>query len=160
VRDYDGADYIQTAWLSGLAPDPALTVTQWANAKRYLSSKGAAEPGKYVSARTPFMCAIMDALSPSHWAQKIIFTKSAQVGATEAGINWIGHTMEVAPGPFLAVQANETTAKRFSRQRVDPMIEATPTIREIVAPAKSRDSGNTQLEKSSPGGHLIIAGGN
>ncbi|KZL02647.1 phage terminase large subunit family protein [Pseudovibrio sp. Ad26] len=160
MGEYQGTSDIQTAWLSGLAPDPALTVTQWADAKRYLSSKGAAEPGKYASSRTPFMRAIMDALSPSHWAQKIIFAKSAQVGATEAGINWIGHTMEVAPAPFLAVQANETTAKRFSRQRVDPMIEATPTIREIVAPAKSRDSGNTQLEKSYPGGHLFIAGGN
>lgn len=157
---YDGADEILQAWLSGLAPDPALTVTEWADEKRYLSSKGAAEPGKYTSARTPFMRAIMDSLSPSHWAQKIIFAKSAQVGATEAGINWIGHVIDVAPGPFLAVQANETTAKRFSRQRIDPMIEATPTIRDIVAPAKSRDSGNTQLEKSFPGGHLIITGGN
>lgn len=157
---YNGAEDIQAAWQRGLAPDPALTVTEWADQKRYLSSKGASEPGKYRSDRTPFMRAIMDALSPSHWAQKIVFAKSAQVGATEAGINWIGHVIDVAPGPFLAVQANETTAKRFSRQRIDPMIEATPTIRSIVAPAKSRDSGNTQLEKSFPGGHLIITGGN
>lgn len=157
---YDGAEDIQRAWLQGLAPDPALTVTEWADQKRFLSSKGAAEPGKYTSARTPYLRDIMDALSPMHWAQKIVFPKSAQVGATEAGINWIGHVMDVAPGPFLAVQANETTAKRFSRQRIEPMIDATPTIREIIAPAKSRESGNTQLEKAFPGGHLIITGGN
>lgn len=157
---YEGQDEIRAAWFAGLAPDPLMTVTQWADERRFLSSKGAAEPGKYTSKRTPFMRAIMDALSPSHWAMKVVFAKSAQVGATECGINWIGHVMDIAPGPFLAVQANETTAKRFSRQRIDPMIEATPTIREIVAPAKSRDSGNTQLEKSFPGGHLIIAGGN
>ena len=158
--EYDGSDDILAAWLGGLAPDPALTVTEWANEKRYLSSKGAAEPGRYSSRRTPFMEGIMDALSPSHPANTIVFTKSAQVGATEAGINWVGHVMDVAPGPFLAVQATEGTAKRFSRQRIDPMIEATPTIREIVAPAKSRDASNTMLEKSFPGGHLIIAGGN
>lgn len=137
-----------------------MTVTEWADDRRYLSSKGAAEPGKYKSDRTPFLRAIMDALSPHHPAQKVIFPKSAQVGATEAGINWIGYVMDVAPGPFLAVQANETTAKRFSKQRIDPMIEVTPSIQEIVAPAKSRDSGNTMLEKSFKGGHLIIAGGN
>lgn len=137
-----------------------MTVTEWADEKRYLSSKGAAEPGKYKTERTPYLRAIMDALSPSHPAQKIVFPKSAQVGATEAGINWIGYVMDVAPGPFLAVQANEGTAKRFSKQRIDPMIEVTPSIQEIVAPAKSRDSGNTMLEKSFNGGHLIIAGGN
>ncbi|MBY6055391.1 phage terminase large subunit family protein [Leisingera daeponensis] len=143
-----------------MAPDPLMTVTEWADQFRYLSSRGAAEPGKYKSDRTPFLRAIMDALSPSHPAQKIVFPKSAQVGATEAGINWIGFVMDVAPGPFLAVQANEGTAKRFSKQRIDAMIEVTPSIREIVAPAKARDSSNTMLEKGFKGGHLIIAGGN
>lgn len=160
VPDYDGAADIAQAWMSGMAPDPQMTVTEWADQFRFLSSKGAAEPGKYKSDRTPFLRAIMDALSPSHPAQKIVFPKSAQVGATEAGINWIGYVMDVAPGPFLAVQATEGTAKRFSKQRIDAMIEVTPTIQEIVAPAKSRDSGNTMLEKSFKGGHLIIAGGN
>jgi phage terminase large subunit GpA-like protein len=160
LPDYDGAAEIVQAWRSGMAPDPAMTVTEWADKHRYLSSKGAAEPGKYRSDRTPFLRAIMDALSPSHPAQKIVFPKSAQVGATEAGINWIGYVMDVAPGPFLAVQANETTAKRFSKQRIDPMVEVTPTLQEIISPAKSRDSGNTMLEKSFKGGHLIIAGGN
>ncbi|MTH62101.1 phage terminase large subunit family protein [Paracoccus litorisediminis] len=159
-EDYEGSADILAAWRAGLAPEPDLTVTEWSDAKRYLSSKGAAEPGKYSSARTPYLRAIMDALSPSHPAQKIIFAKSAQVGATECGINWIGHCIEVAPGPFLAVQANEITAKRFARQRIEPMIEASPTIRAIIAPAKSRDAGNTQLEKSFRGGHLIITGGN
>lgn len=158
--DYDGADVIAQAWKSGMAPDPSMTVTEWADEFRYLSSKGAAEPGKYKSDRTPFLRAIMDALSPSHPAQKVVFPKSAQVGATEAGINWIGFVMDVAPGPFLAVQATEGTAKRFSKQRIDAMIDVTPTIREIVSPAKSRDASNTMLEKSFKGGHLIIAGGN
>ena len=157
---YSGSIDVAEAWRNGMAPDPTMTVTEWADDRRYLSSKGAAEPGKYKSDRTPFLRAIMDALSPSHPAQKVVFPKSAQVGATEAGINWIGYVMDVAPGPFLAVQATEGTAKRFSKQRIDPMIEVTPTIQEIVAPAKSRDSSNTMLEKSFKGGHLIIAGGN
>ena len=160
MEAYEGEAGILAALRAGYAPDPDFTVTEWADAKRYLSPKGAAEPGKYRSDRTPYLKAIMDALSPSHPAQKIVFPKSAQVGATESGINWIGHVIEVAPGPFLAVQATEITAKRYSRQRIDPMIEASPSIRDLVAPSKSRDSGNTQLEKAFPGGHLIIAGGN
>lgn len=160
TAEYDGAADIASAWLRGMAPDPSLTVDQWADEYRYLSSKGAAEPGKYKTARTPFMRGIMEALSPQHPATKVVFAKSAQVGATEAGINWVGYVMQTSPAAILAVQATEGTAKRFSRQRIDAMIDVTPTIRDLVAPAKSRDSGNTQLEKSFPGGHLIIAGGN
>ena len=40
--------------------------------------------------RTPYMREIMDRLSPSDPTQRVVFMKAAQVGATEAGNNWIG----------------------------------------------------------------------
>jgi hypothetical protein len=43
------------------------------------------------------MRAIMDALSPSHPARRVVFMKAAQVGATEAGNNWIGYVIHHAP---------------------------------------------------------------
>jgi len=60
-----------------MRPDPDLTVSQWADAHRKLSSRASAEPGQYRTARTPYLREIMDALSPSHpipspsrrWAQ-------------------------------------------------------------------------------------------
>ena len=63
------------------------------------------------------MKAVMDALSPRHPAQRVVFMKAAQVGATEAGNNWIGFCMHRAPGPFLAVQPTVDLAKRLSHQR-------------------------------------------
>lgn len=59
--------------------------------------------GPYRTARAPYMKAVTDALSPRHSAQRVVFMKAAQVGATEAGNNWIGFCMHRAPGPFLAV---------------------------------------------------------
>lgn len=157
---FEGADDIRRAWLGGLAPDPPLTVSRWADRHRILSSRAASEAGRYRTARTPFMRAIMDALSPRDPAQKVIFAKSAQVGATEAGNNWIGFCMHAAPGPFLAVQPTVDLAKRLSQQRIDPLIEDSPTLRELVSPNRSRDSGNTVLAKRFPGGQLILAGAN
>ncbi|SFC44857.1 phage terminase large subunit family protein [Tropicimonas isoalkanivorans] len=157
---FDGAEDIRRAWLGGLAPDPPLTVSQWADRHRILSSRAASEAGRYRTARTPFMRAIMDALSPRDPAQKVIFAKSAQVGATEAGNNWIGFCMHAAPGPFLAVQPTVDLAKRLSQQRIDPLIEDSPTLRELVSPNHARDSGNTVLAKRFPGGQLILAGAN
>ncbi|WP_323004726.1 phage terminase large subunit family protein [Denitromonas sp.] len=158
--DFDGADEIRRAWLAGLAPDPALTVSEWADRHRILSSRAASEAGPYRTARTPFMRAIMDALSPSSPAQRVVFMKAAQVGATEAGNNWIGFAMHRAPGPFLAVQPTVDLAKRLSQQRIDPLIEESPELRALVMPSRSRDSGNTILGKRFPGGQLILTGAN
>jgi phage terminase large subunit GpA-like protein len=101
---FEGADELGQVWRDGLKPDPLLTVSQWADAHRYLSPRASAEPGRYRTDRTPYMRAIMDALSPSHPARRIVFMKAAQVGATEAGNNWIGYVIHHAPGPMLAVQ--------------------------------------------------------
>jgi len=158
--DFDGAEEIRRSWLAGLAPDPTLTVSEWADRHRILSSRAASEAGPYRTARTPFMRAIMDALSPSSPAQRVVFMKAAQVGATEAGNNWIGFAMHRAPGPFLAVQPTVDLAKRLSQQRIDPLIEESPELRALVMPSRSRDSGNTILGKRFPGGQLILTGAN
>jgi phage terminase large subunit GpA-like protein len=106
------------------------------------------------------MRAIMDALSPGDPTQRIVFMKAAQVGATEAGNNWIGFVIHHAPGPMLAVQPTVELAKRNSRQRIDPLIEESPALKERVRPARARDSGNTQLSKDFPGGVLVMTGAN
>jgi phage terminase large subunit GpA-like protein len=158
--DFDGADEVYKAWLAGLAPDPALTVSEWADRHRILSSRSASEAGPYRTARTPFMREIMDALSPSHHARRVVFMKSAQVGATEAGNNWIGYCIHRAPGPFLAVQPTVDLAKRLSQQRINPLVEESPELRALIMPSRSRDSGNTILAKQFPGGQLILTGAN
>jgi phage terminase large subunit GpA-like protein len=100
---FEGADVLRQSWCDGLKPDPLLTVSEWSDAHRFLSPRASAEPGRYRTDRTPYMRAIMDALSPSHPARRIVFMKAAQVGATEAGNNWIGYVIHHAPGPMLGV---------------------------------------------------------
>ncbi|MGA7427684.1 MAG: phage terminase large subunit family protein, partial [Rhodoplanes sp.] len=157
---FDGAEELLRAWCGGLTPDPDLTVSAWADKHRVLSSRGASEAGPWRTSRTPYLKEIMDALSPSHPCQRVAFMKGSQVGATESGGNWIGYVIHHAPGPMLAVQPSVELAKRFSQQRIDPLIEESPVLREKVAPARSRDSGNTVLSKEFPGGILVMTGAN
>jgi phage terminase large subunit GpA-like protein len=157
---FDGAKGLLRAWRSGIRPDPDLTVSSWADRHRKLASRASAEPGQYRTARTPYMREIMDRLSPGDPTQRIVFMKAAQVGATEAGNNWIGFVIHHAPGPMLAVQPTVELAKRNSRQRIDPLIEESPDLRERVKPARSRDAGNTMLSKEFAGGILIMTGAN
>lgn len=157
---FDGEADILRAWGRGLAPDPSLTVSEWADRYRILSSRASSEAGKYRTDRTPYMRDIMDALSPSHPARRIVFMSGAQLGKTEAGNNWIGYCIHQAPGPFLAVQPTTELAKRLSQQRIEPLIEESPELRDIVMPARARDSGNTVLAKKFAGGQLVLTGAN
>ncbi len=143
-----------------LRPPPQLTVSQWADQHRVLSTRASSEPGPWRTSRTPYLRDIMDALSAVHPARRVVFMKGAQVGASEGGNCWLGYIMHHVPAPVLAVQPTVELAKRFSRQRIDPLLEETPALRERVAPARARDSGNTMLSKEFPGGILVLTGAN
>lgn len=158
--DYEGGLGIERAWREGLTPDPLLTVSEWSDRHRMLSSKASAEPGRWRTSRTPYLKAIMDCLSPMSAVERIVFMKAAQLGATEMGNNWIGYVIHHAPGPMMAVSPTVEMAKRNSKQRIDPLIEESPVLAELIAPARSRDAGNTILAKEFRGGVLVMTGAN
>ena len=158
--DYEGAAEIARAWREGLTPDPLLSVSEWSDRHRVLSSKASAEPGRWRTGRTPYLKAIMDSLSPTSPVERVVFMKAAQLGATEMGSNWIGYVIHHAPGPMMAVWPTVEMAKRNSKQRIDPLIEESGVLAELIAPARSRDSGNTILAKEFRGGVLVMTGAN
>jgi phage terminase large subunit GpA-like protein len=160
AHDYEGNYAFLRSLTDGLTPDPPMTVAEWADTYRILSGRAAAEAGRYRTSRTPYMREIMENLSPSSPVERVVFMKAAQTGATEAGNNFIGFVIHQAPGPILAVQPTVELAKRNSQQRIDPLIEESAELRKIVAPARSRDSGNTVLAKRFPGGQLVLTGAN
>jgi phage terminase large subunit GpA-like protein len=79
---------------------------------------------------------------------------------TESGLNWIGYVVHQAPGPMLSVQPTVDMAKRYSKQRIAPMIEESDSLRDLVKDPRERDSGNTVLAKEFPGGVLVMTGAN
>ena len=61
---FDGGEDLLRSWDLGIRPDADLTVSQWADAHRMLGSRASAEPGRYRTARTPYMREIMDDYPP------------------------------------------------------------------------------------------------
>ena len=156
----DAKELYEKAFTHGLRPDASLSVSEWADGHRRLSGKAASEPGPWRTDRTPYLREIMDCLSAASPVQRVVFMKGAQVGGTECGNNWIGYVIHHVPGPMLAILPTVEMAKRNSKQRLDPLIEETEAIRERVRPARSRDSGNTILQKEFQGGVLVLTGAN
>lgn len=145
---------------AGFRPPPRLSVDEWADQRRRLPTKGAAEPGPWRTSRTPFLREIMQCLSPSHPAKRVVFVKSAQVGGTEVGLNWLGWWIDTQRAPIMCVQPTLDMAERWSKQRFQSMITATPGLREKIAPKSSRDGGNTTMLKEWAGGLCVICGAN
>lgn len=157
---YDVESYIAEEFFKGVEPDSYMSVSSWADKYRMLSSKSASEPGRWRTSRTPYLKEIMDCLSPHSAIQKVVFMKGAQIGGTECGNNWIGYIIHKAPGPMMAVSPTVEMAKRNSRQRIDPLIEDCPSLKNLVSPSRSRDKGNTMLSKDFQGGVLVMTGAN
>ena len=151
---------LRAAAAAGARPDPFLTISQWADKYRWLSQRASAESGQWRTDRTPYLREIMDCLSPMSPIERTVFMKGAQIGGTECGNNWIGYIIHQAPGPMMAVQPTVEMAKRNSKQRVDPLIEESEVLRNLVHNPRSRDSGNTVLAKEFPGGVLVMTGAN
>lgn len=140
-----------------MLPPADLTVSQWAEQYRVLSRESSAEAGPWSNSRTPYMIEIMDAFTDSRVSQ-IAVAAMSQVGKSEAELNMIGYIIDQDPGSTLYVQPNLDDAKKFSRLRIAPMLRDSATLRRKVADVKSRDSGNTILQKTFPGGMLTMVG--
>lgn len=149
-----------SAFMDGLRPEQPLTVSEWADKHRRLSSKASAEPGPWRTNRTPYLKEPMDCLSTTSTVQRVVMMFAAQTGKTECGSNWLGYVIAHAPGPMLLVQPTVEMAKRLSKQRLESLISETPCLSERIAPSRSRDSGNTMFSKEFAGGMMLLTGSN
>jgi len=70
----------RSAFMDGLRPEEPLTVSQWSDRYRRLSSKASAEPGPWRTARTPYLREPMDCLSSSSPVQRVVMMFAAQTG--------------------------------------------------------------------------------
>jgi len=154
------------AWLRAVAaqnivPLEDLTVSEWADENRKLSGQSAAEPGPWRTDRTPYLREIMDALSADSEYEWVVFMKGAQIGGTEAGLNWVGYIIDRSPGPTMIVWPTEQDIKSNVRIRIDPFVRSTPCVAEKIGDAEGpKDGANNTFLKEFPGGFLAFAGSN
>lgn len=142
--------------LENFRPPENLTVDEWADKYRVLPETSA-EAGPWRTSRTPYLRDPMQAFTDPN-IHRIVMVASSQVGKSELELNIIGYIIAQDPGSILYIQPTEADGKKFSRQRIAPMIRSCKQLRGKVAEAKSRDGGNTILQKMFPGGSLTITG--
>jgi len=142
-----------------LAPPPELKVSDWSDCYRKLSSEASAEPGQWRTDRAPYQREIMNAVNDPK-VDTVIVMSSAQVGKSEILLNLLGYYIDYDPAPILFVQPTIEMAQDFSKNRLAPMIRDTPRLKNKVRDSKAKDSNNTLLLKSFPGGYIALGGAN
>lgn len=145
----DAATIVADAWRRGWTSPPRLTVSQWADTTRQIAQGAGAEPGQWRTARNPILREIMDALSDHSPVRRIDFKKSAQIGATEIGINWTGYVIDRGLDSMIVAQPVKDLARSWATAKFDPAVALMP---ELTA---KLEADNT-LEKRFPGGTLWV----
>lgn len=150
---------LDVLWASA-KPRRSLAVSEWADEHRELSGKQSGERGRYRTSRTPFLREIMDCFSNTSRVSDIVVMKSSQVGVTEATVNVIGYVMDHAPTPIMIMLPTLDSRDKWKTQKLNPLLQETPVIRDLLGGNRSRDAANRQDMIDFPGGMLFLAGGN
>jgi phage terminase large subunit GpA-like protein len=102
---------------------------------------------------------MMDAVTDPK-VETVTLMTAARIGKTEVINNILGRYIDNEPCPILSVNPTVEMAEAWSKKYFAPMIRDTHSLRHKVTGARAKDSNNTILEKSFPGGYIAMAGAN
>ena len=116
-----------------LEPPERLTVSRWAEKYRVLDKRASKLPGPWRNYVTPYAVQVMDAFCDVD-VEEIVLCFGAQLGKTEIIFNMMGYAIDQDPGPAMLVLPTEDIAEYISRNRLQPMIDLSPKLRERKTP--------------------------
>jgi phage terminase large subunit GpA-like protein len=140
------------------APPPRLSVSQWADRYRKLSTEASAVGGQWHS--FPWQREIMDVGSDPRFRRVIAMLPSQVAGKTEILLNHIGYSVDLDPCPQLLVEPTLDMCRAISKDRIDPMFRDTPRLSGKILESARREKEDTILAKAGPGWRLTFVGAN
>lgn len=144
------------AFARAVSPRKALTVSQWSDAERRLSSKGSAEAGPWRTDRNPPLREPMDCMSARSTVREVALMFPIQFGKTEVAINALGYCMDHDPGPVMVCLPGEVSMNKWVAQKLNPAVDESPAMKRALTSVSSRDAANTRTFKDFAGGQLYI----
>lgn len=128
-----------------LSRPPRLTVSEWSDVHRRLSSKFSAEPGQWRTDRIPYVREIQDSFCDPN-VSRITLIKSAQVGGTEVMNNCVLYSMDASPGPVLYILPTQDMVEEEMAGRLRSMVEDCPQVaRHITEPRRWQTAEGIKL---------------
>ncbi len=147
------------AWLGAFAPPPAIAPSVFAESEIILPSSANAIPGPLRLAS--YQVELVDSVAADD-AEIIVLMLSSQVGKSLSVDAQLMHSIACAPGPMLHVSPTGARSEEFVRDRFDPLVGLSPTLRKLIGTGQNTRKGstggvNSRASKSFPGGQLNFA---
>lgn len=149
-----GNEYLRRMAREALEAPVVGTLSQWADSYRWISFGV-----RWSTARTPYLAAIMDAISDPA-VREVNLCFGSQCGKTEVLFNFIGYIAHVLPAMMLYMSSTKDLARDAGRVRLDAMVYASPALTPLfgVEHGKSTKAGALALGlKRFRGGGVKIA---
>lgn len=146
---------VRRGWL----PPPELKVSEFADAHIIVTS-GPLAGTRWQTAFAPYQRGILDAVHEAG-VQIVVVQGSSQWGKTSCAVAVAAYHIAHDPCSILVVEPTvDPMAIDFGKNRLDPLIEATPILNETVGKKRAKGATNTTLSKTFRGGQINIGGAN
>lgn len=139
-----------------LLPPPTMTCTEFSESQVYIPPP-APIPGIYRVHRTPYAREVLDCFSDP-LCKQVVIKGASQILKTTAIINMVAYGIAHRPSAMMLVQPKEGAAITFSKERLMPVINASPTLNRVVNTHKGSKIGSTQKEIHFQNGSLVLVG--
>lgn len=158
-EDYSPVEELLMSVRAGFAPPPDLTVSEFSD-RELIVTTGPLAGTHWQTDFAPYQRGILDAFHEPG-VEIAVVMGSSQWGKTACAVNVVAYHIAHDPCPILVVEPTvDPMAKDFAKNRLEPVIAASPVLRERVAKRREKDQTNTQLAKTFRGGSLAIGGAN
>lgn len=140
-----------------------ITVSQWANREGMFSQsesyKSEDAPARYSTDDCPMQKEPQDELT-NPAVQVHVWLWASRMGKTRMWINAVGYFIDQEPAGMMAMYPTKEDAESESKEKLQPVIDATPALRGKVNEAKGGSGDNTITLKKFRGGYLAYVGSN
>jgi phage terminase large subunit GpA-like protein len=135
-------------------PPADISIEQWAHANRVLPS-ASGRPGQWVA--DPIQQEIQASCCDPE-VREVVFMKSTRLGWSEICNNALGWGITTHGMAMIMLQPSRDTAEDYCKERLDEMIEGTPTLSDILRRSTSKEAGSTtRMKRFKNGGSFFVA---
>ncbi len=139
--------------LAALKPPPRLSLGDWMEAHMRLPEGVSALPGRVTL--WPYQRGIAQAISDP-LVERVTLVKPVRVGFTTLLTGALASYVANEPSPILALLPTEADARDYVVSDLEPIFDATPTLRGLISADADEGGRSTLLSRRFPGGSLKI----